>query len=147
MIYTGSYSENLNKSDNLVSISSDKGIIAGFSGIWYEKLAPNKELNDEFFNSIVNTDNCRYFIRKYMKSNLANLNPKNVFNELDGKILLCYEESYEFCHRHIVALWLEDKLNIEVPEIGYAINGEKITFNRPGYIKEIYEQEKLLLKR
>lgn len=32
--------------------------------------------------------------------------------------LCCFEKPREFCHRHIVAEWLKEKLNIEVDEYG-----------------------------
>jgi len=43
--------------------------------------------------------------------------PKNLLN---GKnvVLLCNEGETLFCHRHLVARWLTDKLNIKVVELG-----------------------------
>jgi uncharacterized protein (DUF488 family) len=37
---------------------------------------------------------------------LDKLNPKLVGDMLQNKVLLCYEKSSDFCHRHIVAAWL-----------------------------------------
>lgn len=40
-------------------------------------------------------------------------------------IMLCWEAAHDYhigskwCHRHIVAQWLEDRLGIEVQEVGY----------------------------
>ena len=33
--------------------------------------------------------------------------------------LCCYEEPEDFCHRHILADWIKEKLGIEISEYGY----------------------------
>lgn len=38
--------------------------------------------------------------------------------------LLCYEKIGEFCHRRLLAEWIERSLNIEVPEYGVTKNPE-----------------------
>ena len=55
---------------------------------------------------------------------LNNLNPQEVYNKLgDNAVLLCYEKYADieqgktFCHRHIVAKWLKEKLGVEVKEL------------------------------
>jgi hypothetical protein len=45
------------------------------------------------------------------------LNPVRVADELEGKVLLCWELPGQFCHRRLVAEWLEKNLLIEVPEL------------------------------
>ena len=66
---------------------------------------------------------------------LENLDPKTVYDEVDNSILLCYEDNNQFCHRHIVAAWLEITLGVEVKEVKF--NQENIeTFDKPKYIKE-----------
>lgn len=52
----------------------------------------------------------------YYEENLSKLNPHIVAAELEGKVLLCYEKSEDFCHRHIVAEWLE-RYGYEVKEL------------------------------
>lgn len=37
---------------------------------------------------------------------LSRLDAQQVGEELEGKILLCYEKAGDFCHRHLVADWL-----------------------------------------
>ena len=34
---------------------------------------------------------------------VAKLDPYEVYSDLDGKAMLCYENADQFCHRHIVA--------------------------------------------
>lgn len=55
---------------------------------------------------------------------LSNLDAKKVYDDLmclsKGKdvVLLCHEKQGDFCHRRLVAQWLERELNIEVKELG-----------------------------
>lgn len=68
--------------------------------------------------------------KMYREQILDKLDPLEVYNDLgEDAILLCYEsyakcESGEtFCHRHIVARWLEEELEkqygiiVEIPEL------------------------------
>lgn len=106
------------------SYAKDKGYrfvsIARFDKFWkgdaYKKLAPPPE--------IIKIEDKEIYERLYYKEVLSKLNAKNVYEEL-GKnaVLLCYEK-YEdcksgekFCHRHIVAEWLQKELGIEVKEL------------------------------
>ena len=52
---------------------------------------------------------------------LARLNPEDVLKEIgNNAILLCWESSGEFCHRRMVARWLEENCDIEVPELMFS---------------------------
>ena len=44
--------------------------------------------------------------KNYRQEVLDRLNVEQVFNDLHGKILLCYETPDVFCHRHEVEKWL-----------------------------------------
>lgn len=46
------------------------------------------------------------YFKAYKQETLDKLDPHKVATELEGKVLLCYEKSSDFCHRHIVAAWL-----------------------------------------
>ena len=76
-----------------------------------------------------------FYVKHFYDEVLKNLDPNKVYNDLDGAVLLCYEESYEFCHRHIVASWLNKMINKEVLECVYA-NDKIIEKERPSYIDE-----------
>lgn len=67
----------------------------------YPDLYPTKEILYEF-NYSGNVDN---YIESY-SGILAKLNPEKVYRDLDNKIILCYEKPTDFCHRHLVAIWL-----------------------------------------
>jgi len=49
---------------------------------------------------------------------LASLDPRQVYDDLGTEaILLCWEQPGEFCHRRLVAAWLEENLGVSVPEL------------------------------
>ena len=52
-----------------------------------------------------------------------NVSPLKVAEDLHGRIMLCYEKPTDFCHRHLVAFWLEHELPNQV--IVKEILGEK----------------------
>ena len=71
----------------------------------------------DMINKYKKTKNEKEYIKEYNKV-LEVLNPIVVYDQLDGMVLLCWEPPGEFCHRRLVAKWLENELGIEVPEIG-----------------------------
>ncbi len=79
----------------------------------YSKLAPGK-----WFNSV---DEAMY--RKLFAEQLLARDPQTVWDELHAlagasePILLCWEEPGIFCHRRLVAAWLEENLGVTVPEM------------------------------
>jgi len=58
------------------------------------------------------------YTTRYYDEILNNLDPAKTYQELgEDSILLCWERSGYFCHRHIVAKWLMDNLNITILEL------------------------------
>lgn len=121
-IFTGSY-QNC-KIGNLLSISGDKGKSIEFTGNTYTKLAPKKEFWKVWHDNIGQVseeENNRFYMQAFYQQVLANLQPEEVMKELEtfgnNVILLCYEDNTQFCHRQLVATWLERNLHMEVPEI------------------------------
>jgi hypothetical protein len=51
---------------------------------------------------------------------LNKLNPQKIYDELNGmqsdSIICCHCGTNHFCHRHLVASWLQTNLNIIIPE-------------------------------
>ncbi len=93
--------------------------IAGKSPDWYigreyKKLAPKYW----FFKKYKKDGDEEFYIEQYYKEVLNGLNPQEIYQEL-GKdsVLLCYENYNQFCHRFIVAEWLEKELGIKIKEI------------------------------
>jgi hypothetical protein len=60
---------------------------------------------------------------------LHRLDPAEIFDRLiafgDHPVMLCWETASDchsgktFCHRHLVAQWIEDRLGVEVPEVSH----------------------------
>jgi hypothetical protein len=60
---------------------------------------------------------------------LDRLDPAEIYDRLiafgDVPVMLCWEAASDchsgktWCHRHLIAQWLEDRLGIEVTEVGY----------------------------
>lgn len=74
-------------------------------------LAPSQSILD----TLPDTDT---YTKRYREEVLSRLDPKKIYEEeiahfanLLGKkkvVLLCYESAEKFCHRHLVADWLND---------------------------------------
>jgi hypothetical protein len=94
---------------NAVAIS--RGVPKGWTGRRYYPLAPKtwalvKETREDIF-------------REQFGRQLTNLDAHAVMEELGpDAILLCWEAPGEFCHRRLVAKWLERETGIAVPELG-----------------------------
>ena len=137
-IYTGCY--DVCKAGNLISISGDRGKMVGFNGKALPKLAPKREFWRVWHSNIgkiPEEENTRYYIEEYYKQVLQKLDLEDLLSGEQEPILLCYESSKEFCHRHIVAEYIEFKYGIFVPEIAIDCNSQIIIKERPKNIRQI----------
>jgi uncharacterized protein (DUF488 family) len=89
--------------------------VKGFRGISYPDLYPSWYYVMEYKK----TGNKEAYIKEYYTEVLNKLDPQKVYDELNDYTLLCYEKSGDFCHRRVVADWIERSLGINVPEIIY----------------------------
>jgi hypothetical protein len=92
------------------AIAISQGIPRGWQGKRYKPLAPP-------WNLVKLTDNSQ-FIRLYRAQVLDRLDATQVLRDLGGEnlILLCWEAPGEFCHRRVVAAWLQKELGLVVEE-------------------------------
>lgn len=117
-IYTSYYAKCRRIPHTITRISIAGKAPAGYRGTEYKVLAPKKEF---FMKWKENHDN-NYYIKCFNEQVLFHLNPVEVYNRLEelscGQdiVLICYEKSGDFCHRHLVADWLSKNLGIEVKE-------------------------------
>ena len=149
MIYTSSYrSMNLKEyKDQVVSISGDRGKMVDYTGECYPDLAPKKSFWNVWHNNIgkINHgENNKYYIREYYKQVLSKLDVNKVYQDLDNKILLCYEDPRAFCHRHIVADWFELSLGIRIAEVEQ--QGDKLVEKQRNpfiklYLEDVIKEE------
>jgi len=84
-----------------------------FKGRQYKKLAPKYH----FFKKYKLDGDEESYTRQYYKEVLDKLDPKEAFEELgEDATLLCWEKPGNFCHRRIVAEWLEKALGVTIEE-------------------------------
>ena len=127
------------KSGNTVSVTGDGGNAWGYYGSSYKKLAPKlvtyipyatkyeellklkeyvefrKQIEDEY-------------IRSYYDIRLKDLDVKELLYILNNRfgndiILLCHEPIDEFCHRRIIADYIELETGIYISEVSVDENG------------------------
>lgn len=66
--------------------------------------------------------------KAYRENVLSKLDPVKVYEDLEDAVILCHESidkiksGETFCHRHIIARWLEEELwlrniDVEIPEL------------------------------
>ena len=122
MIYTSYFAKLKSLPDYIVPISICCKAPDWYTGLQYKKLAPKY---DFFMKWKENHDN-DYYIKCFNEQVLDKLNAQKVVQELNNLIdgimlnpkifhdqslipdiaIICYEKPGDFCHRHLVADWL-----------------------------------------
>ena len=118
MIYTGYFAKLKEYENNgLIPISISGKAPDFYNGIEYKRFAPSWSIYNNYKNG--NIDEFGY-TERYKKEILDKLNPveiKQFLTSFDKDIiLLCYEKQGDFCHRHLVADWIESNLGKSVEE-------------------------------
>lgn len=142
---TGSY--NTVKSGNTVSISGDGGNLCQYNGQSYKALAPRlitylsykekiealKELKQNLLYYEEYLKQKKKIEFEYIKSfydlRLKDLDAYILLKQLKKQfgneiILLCYEPADEFCHRRLVADYIEQQTGIYIPEVSVDAEGK-----------------------
>lgn len=126
MIYTSYFAKLKSLPDNIVPISICAKAPDWYNGLQYKKLAPKYD----FFMEWKKTHNNYYYIKCFKEQVTDQLDVYETVYELYEKIgiylddegvsfssesanekhicLICYEKPVDFCHRHLVAKWLND---------------------------------------
>ena len=102
MIYTSYYG----KYKGTQGVAISRTIPYGYKCEVYKPLAPTRRLLQWFSETDKGLDAQEQYRQIYYQDVLNHLNPDEVYRALDGKVLLCYEKTGVFCHRHLVAEWL-----------------------------------------
>jgi len=117
-IYTSYFAMLRHLPENIIPISICGKAPQWYNGLQYKKLAPNYELLMKWKE---NHDN-EYYIRCFNEQVLNTLNAQSIIDELCVLVndstkdicLICYEKPTDFCHRHLVADWLNaNGFNVE----------------------------------
>ena len=107
-IYTSYFAKEAKLPPHIVPVSICRYRPRWFTGLQYQKLAPSQEL----LYNYKSTGNTEYYTTVF-NNYLQSLNFKAVQQDLAelsrgyDLALLCYERPIDFCHRHLVAQWLE----------------------------------------
>lgn len=98
-----------------------------FNGIRIKSVAPTSSI---LFAKNQTTER---YVERFKDEVLSKVNPHQLFENLKsicgGKdvALCCFEKPEEFCHRHIVAEWLNKSLGIDVEEFDPNVKEEEKT--------------------
>jgi hypothetical protein len=117
MIYTSYFAQLKKLPPDVIPISICGKAPEWYTGLQYKKLAPKYNF---FMEWKKNHDN-DYYIEHFQKEVLDTLQPTQVVLDLLSMVhnfkglnyspeiaLICYEKPDDFCHRHLVAKWLND---------------------------------------
>lgn len=94
---------------------------------WLKSVAPKwkwwSEWHDKFKGSYESEESKAFYVEQYKTTVLDNLDPLEVITWLTDGVqdgtniyLLCYEIPEKFCHRHLLAEWLNLKLGTDIRE-------------------------------
>ena len=137
-VFTGNYEEC--KVGNLISISGDRGKSVGFKGKAIPELAPKRafwNIYHDNIGKIPEEENNRYYIEQYYKQVLSKVDIEELLKDEKDPILLCFEKGQDFCHRHVLAEYIEMTYGIKVRDIKIDENLNIEENKRPEYIKRI----------
>ena len=115
LIYTSYFGNLKNIPKDIIPIAICGKSPDWYNGIEYKKLAPKYG----FFQGWKKNGDNNYYIEHFNKEVLDKLSAATVYEELEGLCdgwacaLICYEKPKDFCHRHLIADWLETNLNIK----------------------------------
>ncbi len=119
-----------------IAISVDQGKLVGFGGRAERKLSPYtffkiwkareteieklKDAIGEQEYQKLKEENQDDYINKFYNKVLLPLEASEVYSSLgENAVLLCFEKPTQFCHRFLVAAWLELNLGIEIDELDF----------------------------
>lgn len=125
-IYTSYFAQLRNFPKDFVPVAICGGIPEWYTGLWYKKVAPKWKFFQEWK---INHDN-NFYIEHFNNEVLNCITPKNFINDLkqltnnaDNIVLLCYEKPNDFCHRHLVADWVNNaNIGVYIKEYEKKIN-------------------------
>lgn len=87
-----------------------------FKGRWYLHLAPSWAIINAYkYHGMTEEEYVDAYLELIIHE--RHLDAEEVVSDLeDGSILLCYERSDDFCHRHIAAEWVQRETGVLVKE-------------------------------
>lgn len=114
MILTSCFGKRNLKKSGLTPVAISLTVPKNFHGRRYTALAPTWEMI-----RLAHEWKKEEYTKIYQEQVLAWLDPKKVYEELDGSVLLTHDDFLPFSHRELVAEWLEKGTGNPVKEFGY----------------------------
>lgn len=112
MILTSYFAKRSVKKSGLEPVAISLDVPKSYHGKRYMALAPTREMI-----KLAHDGKTEEYTKQYTEQILSWLDPQKVYEELDGCVLLCWEKSGSFCHRRLVAEWLEKNTGNKVNEL------------------------------
>mgnify|MGYP003289278355 FL=1 len=160
---TGSY--DTVKFGNTVSITGDGGNAWNYFGPAYKKLAPRLMTYLLYADALKDLEKIKdsipieeytkkkrkiefTYIKSYYETRLKNLEMEDFLKTLEAKfgtniVFLCHEPVNEFCHRRVLADYIELQTGVYIPEVKIMSNDE-FTLKQPlNYKQELKRVMKL----
>jgi hypothetical protein len=103
-LWTGYYAQH---HDNPTAVAISVGVPVWFRGRTYPALAPDRAWLDLPREE---------YVPRY-EARLEALDAQTVVDDLGEAIMLCWERPPKFCHRRLVAKWIQAETGIVVPEM------------------------------
>lgn len=107
------------KTSNFKIYDGDQGVAIcvypplDWNGAQYPALAPDRQTF--FAKKAGDIDEVEYE-KQYRELVLSKLDAKKILETFRKSVLLCWEPPGEFCHRRILADWIQEETGVEVPE-------------------------------
>ena len=114
MIYTSYFAMLRNFPENVIPVSICGKAPDWYKGIQYKRLAPKYD----FFMQYKEDGDESHYVKCYKEKVIGVLNADQVVNSIYSLLsgsdkekdiaLICYEKPSDFCHRHLVAEWINE---------------------------------------
>lgn len=107
------------KTSNFKTYKGDLGVSVciypplDYPGEQFISLAPDRQT---FFAKKADEIDEKEYEKQYRERVLSKLDANKVYDMFSNKVLLCWEPAGDFCHRRIIADWIKEELDIDVPE-------------------------------
>lgn len=118
-IWTSYFGQMRNFPEDFTPVAICGSIPDWYKGLWYKQVAPKWSFFSEWKK---NHDN-NYYINYFNELVLKDKDPNNFIRDLicltnnaSNIVLLCYEKPTDFCHRHLVADWVNQNTELTIKE-------------------------------
>jgi len=84
-----------------------------YNGDHFSTLAPTKTILKKYKKDY----DIKSYVESYYRDVLNKLNPREIVQLINNRVLLCYEAPDKFCHRFIIAKWIYANTGLVITEI------------------------------